>query len=174
MKRSPLNRDPNYMPRDPAKQMKRTRLRPVSPRKAARRDDARRLFEDGFGVRFHETRMWLPDLVKDWPTVRIVDRKANRDFVRLGGMCYWCERLFHPNELDPHHIFGASHRCDCLTNLMPVCRACHDKIQSVPELLPSVLYRKWTLDRQHVSWVRLTLLAGRWLDDLVLVGPSIP
>lgn len=145
-------------------------MKSVSPAKAQRRKQARQGFQDGVGVNFSEVRLWLPPRVSDWPKVRIVDCKENRGEYtdRLG--CFYCERcVFGP--MDVHHIVGGSRgRCDSLTNLMPVCRKCHEEIQSVPALLPHVLYQKWKHDRAHVSWVRLTLLAGRWLDDLEL-GP---
>jgi len=146
-------------------------MKSVSPAKAQRRKQARQGFQDGVGVNFSEVRLWLPPRVSDWPKVRIVDCVANRDELRDHMRCFYC---WKPElaMLDIHHIFGGSRgRCDSLTNLMPVCRHCHEEIQSVPALLPHVLYQKWKHDRAHVSWVRLTLLAGRWLDDLEL-GPK--
>lgn len=122
------------------------------------------LYQDGVGVYFNEIRQWLPSKVRDWPQVRIVDSTGNRSQILSRGFCFMCgasSRWHGP--LEVHHIFGGSRgRCDSLTNLMPVCRACHEETQSVPAMLPKVLLAKWKHDRANVSWVRLVVLNQRW------------
>lgn len=151
-------------------------MSPVSKQRAAKRKASKEFFEDGLGVRFHETRLWLPSRVSDWPKVRIVNNKRAREVLLRHQLyecgCPWCSLCeSYAEQMDGHHIFGGSRgRSDELTNLLIVCRQCHERIQSDPTTLPEVLHAKWEHDRESVSWVRLTLLAGRWLDDLEL-GP---
>lgn len=145
------------------------RLRRVSPGVARKSKEAEAQFADGMGVYFCEARLWLPKRVSDWPRVRIVLSEDNRRVVADRQRCFYCE-AWGPVEV--HHIIGGLRgRCDSLPNLFAICRPCHVAVQSDRAKFARVLYQKWKHDRAHVSWVRLTLLSGRYLDDLNL-GPS--
>ena len=154
--------------------MKRTPLNAVSPQRAIKRANSRDEFRDCHGVAFDEVQSLLGP-VRAWPRIKRVDGRdvivrVQRTFVN----CFWCNERgdWHSQarhlQLDPHHIFGGSAgRSDELTNILPVHRPCHDLIQSDSKLLGRVLYRKWLLDRMCTNWVRLSLLFGRFLPDLI-------
>lgn len=137
-------------------QRKSARLRPKSKARAQKRHVAKRRFQDGQGRFFDEiTHAML------WPVVHRLDSIENLDEYRFNSQCFYCERHFVVG-LDPHHIVGGSAgRCDCKANLMSLCRACHEKIQSNAALLPKLLYQKWKHDRWNTDWRRLCELRGR-------------
>ena len=142
---------------------KAKRMKAVSPKRAERRKVARERFMDGFGVYFDETDLHIPRKVADWdrlPKLRTVDREENRGLMRDRGFCFICECVKRYDQLDCHHI-GRT-RCDSLTNLMPVCRECHTRIQSDPNCMQEVWLAKWRHDRPNVSWPRMVRLLGRW------------
>lgn len=154
MKPGQLKRKVGLQPGGPIKRAKRMRAvsqkqKPMSER-----------YPDGFGVYFDEVSS-IVGPVKSWPQIRIVhDEKRRWSLVK--GLCWYCERTLAS---EPHHLFAGSRgRCDCLSNIFPMCHKCHLEIQSVPSLLPKVLYQKWLHGREHLSWVRLCHLLGRRFD----------
>lgn len=144
----------------PSKQ-KAKRMKAVSPKRAERRKVARERFMDGFGVYFDEVPLLLGPVAK-WPKVRLVDDEASRKAFASGRVCSWCQWNL---ATQTHHIIGGSRgRCDSLTNLFPICGDCHRGIQSDAQHFQRVLVKRWRLDRATVSWVRLTLLHGRFFE----------
>jgi hypothetical protein len=148
--------------------MKRTRMnrsKPLSRGPSRARKEkaakARERYADGFGIYFDELRLHLPDSPKDWPKPRIVDDADGRQEYRFtrGLWCVYCD---DPAQ-DLHHLVGGSRgRCDSWANLLPLCRVCHERIQSVPSENPELLRMKCRHDKPCTSWVRLTLLRGSW------------
>lgn len=70
--------------------------------------------------------------------------------------------------LEVHHLIGGrGGRSDERANLLPLCRTCHEWVNT--PLLPFnfLLWLKFELFPEEVSWSRLTLLHGRWLPDPV-------
>ncbi len=151
--------------------MKRSRLKPISPKRDERADAAKEFYEDCHGVRFHEVRgVWVPERVSDWPSVRYVtSTDVLDDFYSMNSedpCWYGCGHYRgFDGSFEIHHIMTRG-RSDEQTNLFWICRKCHTEIQSQRDLLGRVLYLKWTHDREHTNWQRLTLLHGRHLPEL--------
>lgn len=150
------------------------RLRRRSPGRDVKIQKADEFFQDCKGVWFHEVEGLMGPVAR-WPRVRIVERRETIIvFKRRFCVCFWCGRQGGwddpegaPFRLDPHHIVAGSRgRSDELCNLMPLCRKCHELIQSDASLFGRVLWLKWSLDRETVDWCRLALLRGRALGEL--------
>lgn len=111
-----------------------------------------------------------------WPTPhRLTDPRVIVRLQKTFGFCFVCERQCDWTaregswlKLDVHHIYaGTAGRADELTNLMPLCRPCHEKFQSLKPAAGFLLYRKWKFDRPNTDWLRLTILAGHCLPELI-------
>lgn len=111
-----------------------------------------------------------------WPIpLRLTDPRVIVRFKRTFCQCFVCERQGNWDapegswlKLDPHHLVGGTAgRADELCNLMPLCRRCHDKFQSLKPAFGFLLYRKWLFDRPNTDWLRLTILYGQALPDLI-------
>jgi hypothetical protein len=140
-------------------------LLPRSKDRKRRDSDVAKLHQDGWAMGFDEVRLWLPSRVSDWPIVHRLDFPHSREFYRIAGECWWCGKFRH---CEAHHITGGTKgRCDTFTNLFRVCRPCHEEVQSNVDLLGRVLFLKWENDRINTNWLRLNLLAGYWLPDLI-------
>jgi hypothetical protein len=70
--------------------------------------------------------------------------------------------------IELHHVFaGTVGRSDEFTNCAMLCSDCHRKVNT-PELPTGrILYLCWKFNRQHLSWVRMALLARHHLPDLI-------
>lgn len=140
--------------------MRRSNINAVSARVAERDAEAVARLMDGDGVYFDEAEaiFWK---VRGVAKLRRPHRPEIREQFRGPGLCLICENVTPYGE--PHHIVhGTVGRSDELTNLMRVCRECHNEIQSDARLLSKVLLAKWTFEPEQVSWVRLALLRDSW------------
>ena len=112
-------------------------------------------FLDGLGLAFDEA--ILPGR---YASIKIVsNRKAQQEYRSEWDHCQLCGCR---GDLDLHHIIGGARRSDERTNFLMVCHSggCHDTIQNSPDWLAVALYARWWLDREYLSWQRLTDLKG--------------
>lgn len=145
-------------------------MRRISKSRIARARRLRERFVDGHGVCFDEYRLWLPDKVSDWPQVtRVDDPQVPRDYHEWWCTCWNCEEPpAYTKPVDFHHLTGGTKgRSDEYCNGCMLCRECHDLANTNELPFARLLYLKWKFDRQHVSWVRLALLRGSHLPDLI-------
>jgi 5-methylcytosine-specific restriction endonuclease McrA len=118
---------------------------------------------DGQGLAFADYRRKLPERAADFPRAPIRRDDLMRTMCRFDwDHCQMCAcKLRKTASGDVHHIIGGAGRSDEETNLLRLCRDCHDESWSV--MLPQALYVKWKTDRENLSWVRLALLYGKFL-----------
>ena len=140
----------------------------------------RRRFVDGRGVAFAEYRDLLPASVHDFPKIQVV--KHRRLLKELHAewqecaVCRWTAGSWNAaacmESLQIHHIaHGALGRSDERTNLLALCSrgpdaGCHAEAHGGRLSLGRLLFCKWATDRHGVSWVRLSVLLGRFLPEL--------
>ena len=88
----------------------------------------------------------------------------------LWDHCQVCQETYNSLSvvLECHHIIGGTKgRSDELTNLICLCRSCHQRLgPHSEENLGTILFWKWATDRGTLSWVRLAILHRRFLPDL--------
>lgn len=127
-------------------------------------------YPDCHGIDIDEVRLWLPGRVADWPkVVRVDDRQVCKHMHQWFPVCWNCGRV---DVVEAHHIFaGRSGRSDEYTNIAMLCgsnlwrgiEGCHAKANTDELPTSRILWLKWKFDRQHTSWVRLCVLAGRFV-----------
>ena len=120
---------------------------------------------DGKGVAFADYSRKLPERAADFPRSRVhVDFKLRTAYRWDWGDCQMCGCQMRKVAYgDVHHIIGGAGKSDERTNLLRVCRPCHDESWSL--ILPAALYAKWKTDAANLSWVRLAVLYGRFLPE---------
>jgi 5-methylcytosine-specific restriction endonuclease McrA len=145
----------------------------------ARRKRAKRQTEgyaDSRGIRFDEYHFHLPAKVSDWQTVvRVDDARICSDmheWFKGCWACCWDDRDYAATtdyELQAHHITGGTKgRSDEYSNIAMLCMDCHGDANTNGLPMGRILFLKWKFDRQHTDWVRLALLARRFLPGLFL------
>jgi hypothetical protein len=124
---------------------------------------------DGTGRSFAEMRLLLSERVSDWPKTQRIRLNARKRWKFMDELhkewdqCWDCDRTTGLGAIiQVHHLTHGAFRSDERTALMPLCLECH---QSVPGRLAELLWLKWYFDRENLSWLRLTMIAGRWLPD---------
>ena len=159
--------------------MKRTPMKRKSDSATEKLADAEALHADGHGLLPHEAMEWIElylATIRQWPRPRrLTDPRVIVRLQKSFGFCFVCERQCDWTargeswlKLDPHHLTGGTAgRADELCNLMPLCRKCHDKFQSLKPAFGFLLYRKWKFDRPNTDWLRLTILHGQCLPELI-------
>jgi len=71
------------------------------------------------------------------------------------------------DRLELHHVIGGTKgRSDERTNLIMLCRDCHEQVATAG--LGAILGMKWSIDRQGTDWVRLAVLRRSFLPDLII------
>ncbi len=138
----------------------KTKIRRVSKKRARVAN-----YPDCHGIDFDEVRLHLPARVADWPTVvRVKDPaicRAMHEWFRGCWNCGW-------SRVEAHHIAGGTKgRSDEFCNIAMLCGACHPKANTAELPMGRILYLKWKFDKPHTDWVRLSLLANRFLPDLI-------
>lgn len=129
--------------------------------------EATERYRDSKGIALDQVALWLPPRVSDWPAVKRV-----KDVVICAKMhewfkeCWWCGyRSGWNTRIEAHHLAAgySNGRSDEYCNIAMLCSECHAKVKT-PQLSQSRLLRlKWEYDRQHTDWVRLCLLARKFL-----------
>lgn len=159
--------------------MKRTRPKRDNDNASERLAEALDGYADAHGLLPGEVMPILNPYIRQsgWPRAnRLTDRRIIVRLQLVFGNCFACglQGSWDANEeswlkLDPHHLVGGTAgRADELCNLMPLCRKCHDKFQSDKAMFGFLLYRKWLMDRANTDWLRLTILYGKALPDLII------
>ncbi len=125
------------------------------------------------GIPFTEYRKHLPKLASDFPRPkRVKDAELLRYYHGEHDRCQVCGRMpYWGVQLECHHITGGSKgRSDERTNIIMLCngwQGCHNRVQSSVALFGDVLWWKWKSTPEEVDWVRLALLHGSFLPDLI-------
>ena len=117
------------------------------------------MYADSLGKPFRlaaaEVRSW--GHVSCWPPAERVTCPPLLTAIRyLVDRCQMCG---DQRRLDVHHIIGGTKgRSDELTNLILICRSCHQSIHSGHLTLSHVLWHQWAHNRDHLVWTRLACL----------------
>lgn len=126
---------------------------------------------DAQGVPFEEHRALLS---RPFPrAVRVTDRRVRATYRAEWDRCQVCltqENMLRSLglPLETHHIMaGTVGRSDERTNLIVVCRSCHEIEKTVQLPLGAILWCKWRTSPADVDWVRLAVLRCRFLPDLI-------
>jgi hypothetical protein len=151
--------------------MKRT-----SPRRQQRARVLLNQYPDAHGILFAEHHLWLPAKVSDWPQVwRVDDPVVCQTMHKMFQFCWACGNFYkydcdrgYYNRREIHHITGGiKGRSDEMCNVSVLCTECHKNANTAKLPIGRILFLKWREDRQHCDWVRLALLARRFLPDLI-------
>lgn len=141
-------------------------------------------YADKNSIAFADYRAFLPLKIFHWPKMRIVKSpKLLAELHEEWDHCQACGRKFGPHynasgpgwrAMQIHHIIGAAGRSDERTNLIGLCicgagseAGCHAEAHGGNLPLGRVLYLKWKSDPAGVDWIRLAILRGSFLPDLV-------
>lgn len=99
--------------------------------------------------------------VADWPNRPLIkNRNVCATMHALYGSCWECGN----RPVEAHHIIGGARKSDQMFNIAMLCRHCHLQVKTSKLPQARILYLKWKHDRQHCDWVRLMLLAKRFLE----------
>lgn len=124
---------------------------------------------DGRGIAFADYRKRLPKRTADFPKAGIIrDGDLLRSYRSRFTHCQLCGIPLRKWDVKPelHHIVGGVGRSDEAANLILLCDGfdgCHSKVQGAPDMLPIVLAAKCLTDRDNADWLRLAVLAGKFL-----------
>ena len=128
-------------------------------------------YVDGKGIGFNHYREHLPARAADFPKpgrIRnpdVMSEFHQWDFCFVTGVKYGGFKV----KLEAHQRFaGTAGRSDELCNLIMLERATHENVKTEACPLGLLLWRKWLLDRENTDWVRLALLRGSFLPDLII------
>lgn len=133
-------------------------------------------YADSTGLEFEDVRAYMEThfglRTADWPTaVRVDDPKVCVLMHGLFHQCWECQIGYSgaqwDRRIEAHHLCaGIKGRSDELTAIAMLCAKCHRTgTKEVP--LARCLYLKHKFDKQHLSWVRLSLLNKQFLPDLI-------
>lgn len=159
MKKTPLHR---YTP-----------LRSTGRLKRAKKGSAQREeFRDSTGLAFSDVRAYMErhygSRVSDWPSAKAViddsvERLMHEWFPR---QCWVCGNGLAG--VQAHHLVGGSRgRSDEFTNIVLLCRPCHEQAHGGKLAFGRLIYLKWLNDPQHLNYGRLSLLKRAYLPDLI-------
>jgi len=124
-------------------------------------------YPDGAGVPFDEAE----ELVRSFGTVYSWPSACRRDDPMLLTSIHYvrdhCQACGSTTHLEVHHIIGGTKgRSDELTNLIMLCRHCHQSAHGAyggQLTLAQVLWHQWCNNRETLSWLRLMLLRRQFL-----------
>ncbi len=132
-------------------------------------------FLDANGISFADYRHFLPLRTFHFPKMHCVkNAELLRELHELWDCCQVCGRKADSTtRLELHHIVGAAGRSDERTNLIMLCsegpdQGCHAEAHGGKLSLGNILWAKWYADRSNVDWVRLAVLRGSFLPDLIV------
>lgn len=118
---------------------------------------AEKLYIDGFGVAFSDSRAAaFSDKLRMRRTEMPSGVCSFMHNYRGFGCCWICET--HPIA-EAHHVVS---RWDFVSNICMVCRECHERIQHNNRALPEVLRACWKHNRLLLSWVHIVRARGKW------------
>jgi len=128
------------------------------------------LYIDGTGSSFTDAMRNLPKSVHDWPPPeRVKDHillQRMHEERRQCGVCSYKPMAWSWLAVELHHIVGGSKgRSDERTNLIPLCRRCHDNANTDTLPLARILFCKWRIDPEHTDWRRLAILKRQFLPE---------
>lgn len=104
-----------------------------------------------------DTHLWPPaNIVRDLEIV-IAYRGEHQHCQLCGAAFQWDVR----KEL--HHIIGGAGRSDERCNLIVLCNGYHGCHGEVHGNLPLILWAKWLTNKEDTDWVRLAVLARKFL-----------
>jgi hypothetical protein len=145
-------------------------MRRISKTRTARTKRLKERYADSHGICFDEYRLWLPERVSDWPSVRrVTNPSVCQMFHRLYPTCWNCAGTL---DVQAHHGCAGylRGRSDELTLLWALCgdfgNGCHGKVATPSLSHGRLLMLKWKHDREHLDWVRVALVWRRHLPDL--------
>lgn len=159
--------------RNPDKQLKRTGFAPRTKGIANRSKKAKakliavaEAYEDSRGIAFDDVRGILGEDPSSWPAIkRPRYRQVCWQFHEIHSTCW------HSGDSWPeaHHLAAGYLRgkSDELCALVSLSREWHEKVNTEELPLGRILWLKWRHDRPSTDWVRLTLLFGYHLPDLI-------
>ncbi len=143
---------------------------------ANRRKPVTERYADSWGIYFDEYRSLLPSGHDELQALMTSVQRIKDDQFHVladmhsefgGGGCWLCGKWKGADVLEAHHVASGARKSDERTNIIMACRECHKRVQSDPRALPEVCIAKWRRDPGGLIWVRLALLVGRHLPDLI-------
>ncbi len=134
------------------------------------------LYVDGKGIGFNHYREYLPERAADFPRPKRIRCKDTMsrfhqhwDFCFVSGV----KRGAFDVKLESHHLFaGTAGRSDEPCNLIMLDRKVHEQVKTEAVPLRLLLWCKWMHDKAGTDWVRMSVLRGSFLPDL-LVDPKV-
>jgi hypothetical protein len=120
----------------------------VSPTRRTKTKRERERYADGYGVLFDEVRHMVSPQELRQPVRRVVEDAILHQYRWFSKACPLCQRV---RQLEPHHIFAAGKKSNEHSCLIPLCRECHDEIQSQPSEYRRVWRARWEWDRYTLS-----------------------
>lgn len=127
-------------------------------------------YVDNRGIEFGEIGFHLRGRPGDWPRITRVTRKGACTFMHeFHQACWQCgKRGYGLDATQAHHIFeGSRGKSEELCNIAMLCALHHGQLSDPIIPLGRILYLKWKHDWLHTDWVRMTLLCGYHLPDLI-------
>ncbi len=128
-------------------------------------------YTDSKGIGFNHYREHLPKRASDFPRRRAIrDRDVMTAFHQQWHCCFvtGVKRGGFGVKLEAHHLFeGTAGRSDELCNLIMLDRQVHEQVKTTTVPLGLLLWCKWHHDRPNTDWVRMTVLRGSFLPDLI-------
>lgn len=109
----------------------------------------------------------LQELHNEWDCCQVCGRRAG----------LWTKWDAGPQEnwvsLHLHHVIGAAGRSDERCNLLALCsegpdQGCHAEAHGGKLPLGKILYHKWKADPDGIDWIRLAVLRGSFLPELIV------
>jgi hypothetical protein len=154
------------------KGLKRSRLNRRKRMKATTAKATER-YPDGHGVYFDEVRGILGEDTSRWPAVRRVKNPRVLAIFHQLHSKDWIDFRCGP---EAHHMAAGYLRgkSDELCALAALSGDWHPLVNTEALPLGHILYLKWKYDRPNCDWVRLTLLFGYFLPDLIVKVTPCP
>lgn len=129
------------------------------------------LYTDGKGIAFNHYREHLPTRAADFPRRRAIrDRDVMSSFHQAWDFCFvtGVKRGAFGVKLEAHHLFsGTAGRSDETCNLIMLDHKIHEQVKTAKVPLGLLLWCKWRLDRDNMDWIRMAVLRGSFLPDLI-------
>jgi 5-methylcytosine-specific restriction endonuclease McrA len=134
-----------------------------------KKPSAKQEYRDSRGVAFADVRFMLSERPSGWPKIkRVEDPRVCQLMHELYKRCWRCGA----GNVQAHHEFAGSRGAsDELTAIFMLCSECHSNVHTRAFETGELLYLKWKHDRLNVDWVRMHLLCGYWLPDLIVRRP---
>lgn len=145
----------------------------MSPNRASQATQRKCEYRDSRGLSLRDVRTMLGEDTSRWPKIGrpIRDRRVCEQFHALHDRC-WFTGAAWP---EAHHMGAGFTRGkrDELCCLVALSKAWHERVNTVELPLGTLLWLKWHHDWPHTDWLRLTLIFGYHLPELMPVDSSI-